>query len=87
MDILARPRLIAEEKLSKTRVRRTYEVDVSNGTTLPVTVEVRQNPNLRAFKVVAEPQKHDIRQGEVAWRIGLAAGQARTFRYTIEYDS
>jgi hypothetical protein len=85
MDVLARPRLAAEEKLAKGRVRRTYEVDLSNAKTVPVTIELRQNPNLRAFKVATEPQKHDIRQGQVAWRVPLGAGQARTFRYAIEY--
>jgi hypothetical protein len=85
MDVLARPRLVEEKKLVKGRVRRTYEVDLSNAKTIPVTVELRQNPNLPTFKVVAEPQKHDIRQGQVAWRIALGAGQASSFRYAIEY--
>lgn len=86
MDIIARPRLVAEEKRPKGMTRRTYEVDLTNAKTIPVTVEIRQNPYLEAFKVVSEPQKHDIRQGQVAWRVPLAAGQARTFRYAIEYD-
>jgi hypothetical protein len=47
---------------------------------------VRQNPNLTSFRVVAEPQKHDIRQGMVAWRVTLAPNQSRGFRYAIEYD-
>jgi hypothetical protein len=85
MDVLARPRLIEETKLSKGRVRRTYEVDLSNAKTIPVTVELRQNPNLPTFKVVSEPRKHDIRQGQVAWRVPLGAGQTSSFRYAIEY--
>ncbi len=85
MGILARPRLVAEEKLKKGRVRRTYEVDLSNAKTIPVTVEVRQNPNLPTFKVAAEQQKHDIRQGMVAWRVTLDPNQSRTFSYAIEY--
>jgi len=85
MDVLARPRLVEERKLAKGRVRRTYEVDLSNAKTIPVTVELRQNPNLPTFKVVAEPRKHDIRQGQVAWRVPLGAGQTSTFRYAIEY--
>ncbi|MET3666221.1 DUF4139 domain-containing protein [Caulobacter sp. 1776] len=85
MDVLARPRLVEEKRLSKSRVRRTYEVDLSNAKTIPVTVELRQDPNLPTFKVVAEPRKHDIRQGQIAWRIPLAAGQTSSFRYTIEY--
>lgn len=87
VDILARPRLVAEETLRKGRLRRTYEVDLSNAKTIPVTIEVRQNPNLTSFRVVAEPQKHDIRQGMVAWRVTLAPNQSRGFRYAIEYDA
>jgi hypothetical protein len=85
MDVIARPRLVAEEKRPKGTTRRTYEVDLTNAKTIPVTIEVRQNPDAPAFRVVSEPQKHDIRQGQVAWRIPLAAGQAHTFRYAIEY--
>lgn len=85
MDILARPRLVTEQRLAKGRIRRTYEIDLSNAKTIPVTVEVRQNPNLPTFKVVAEAQKHDIRQGMVAWRMSLDPNQSRTFSYAIEY--
>jgi hypothetical protein len=84
MDVRARPRLV-EEIRAKGRVRRTYEVDLSNAKTIPITVELRQDPNLPTFKVVAEPQSHDIRQGQVAWRLSLAPAQTRTFRYAIEY--
>lgn len=85
MDVLARPRLIEETKLAKGRVRRTYEVDLSNAKTIPVVIELRQDPALPAFKVVSEPRKHDIRQGQVAWRVPLGPGQASSFRYAIEY--
>jgi hypothetical protein len=85
MDVLARPRLVEETKLSKGRVRRTYEVDLSNAKTIPVVVELRQNPNLPTFKVVSEPRKHDIRQGQIAWRVPLGPGQVSSFRYAIEY--
>lgn len=86
IDILARPRLVAEQTLKKGRLRRTYEVDLSNAKTIPVTIEVRQNPNLPAFRVTSEPQKHDIRQGMVAWRVKLDPNQSLSFRYAIEYD-
>lgn len=85
MDVAARPRVVAEQRLGKGRVRRTYEVDLSNAKTIPVTVELRQNTNLPRFKLVAEPQKHDIRQGMAAWRMSLDPNQSRTFRYAIEY--
>jgi hypothetical protein len=85
MDVRARPRLVEETKLAKGRMRQTYEVDLSNAKTIPITVELRQNPNLPTFKIVAEAQKHDIRQGQVAWRLPLAPAQTRTFRYAIEY--
>lgn len=86
IDVLARPRLVAEQKLRKGRLRRTYEVDLSNAKTIPVTIEVRQNPNLPAFRVTSEPRKHDIRQGMVAWRVTLDPNQSLSFRYAIEYD-
>jgi hypothetical protein len=85
MDVLARPRLVAEQRLDKRRVRRTYEVDLSNAKTIPVTIELRQNPNLPTFRVSSEAQKHDIRQGMVAWRMTLDPNQSRTFSYAIEY--
>ncbi|WP_425999513.1 DUF4139 domain-containing protein [Caulobacter sp. DWR1-3-2b1] len=85
MDVRARPRLVEDARPGKNRVRRTYEVDLSNAKTIPVTVELRQNPDVPMFKVVAEPARHDIRQGQVAWRITLAPGETRTFRYAIEY--
>ena len=85
MDVMARPRVVAEQRLSKSRVRRTYEVDLSNAKTIPITIELRQNPNLPAFRVAAEPQAHDIRQGMVAWRVSLNPNQSRTFAYAIDY--
>jgi len=87
VDVLARPRLVAEQRLDKRRVRRTYEVDLSNAKTIPVTIEVRQNPSLPTFRVASEPQKHDIRQGMVAWRMTLGPNQSRTFSYAVEYGS
>ena len=85
MDIHARPRLVEERSLSRNRVRRTYEVDLANAKTAPITVEIRHDPGAPQFKVVAEPQKHDIRQGQVAWRITLAPGEQRTFRYAVAF--
>ena len=85
MDVRARPRLVAERKLAKGRTRRDYEVDLSNAKTVPVTIELRQNPNLPAFKLVAEPQQHDIQQGRIAWRVTLGPGQTTVFRYAIAY--
>ena len=83
MDVTARPRLVEDAKQGKNRVRRTYEVDLANAKTIPVTVEIRQDPSASLFKVVSEPQKHDIRNGQVAWRVSLAPGERRTFRYAI----
>lgn len=84
MDVRARPRLVEERDISKDRVRRAYEVDLTNAKTIPVTVEVRHNPNAPAFKVASEQARHDIRNGRIAWRITLAPGESRTFRYAIE---
>ena len=85
MDVRARPRLVEEKALRGDRVRRTYEIDLSNGKTAPVTFEIRQDPSPALFKVVSEPTRHDIQQGKVAWRITLAPGETRTFRYRIEH--
>lgn len=83
MDVRARPRLVEERALAKDRVRRTYEVDLANAKTIPVTVELRQDPSAPFFKVIAEPSRHELRNGKVAWRITLAPGETRTFRYAI----
>jgi len=85
MDVRARPRLVEEKALRGDRVRRTYEVDLSNAKTIPATFEIRQDPSPAFFKVVSEPARHDIRQGQVAWRVTLAPGETRTFRYRIEH--
>lgn len=84
MDVRARPRLVEENNVAKGRVRRAYEIDLANAKTIPVTVEVRQDPSAPLFKVVSEPARHDIRNGQIAWRITLAPGESRTFRYAIE---
>lgn len=85
MDVRARPRLVEESRLSKDRVRRTYELDLTNAKSVPVTVEIRHDPSAPRFKVISEPQKHDIRQGQVAWRVRLAAGEQQTFRYAVAF--
>jgi len=84
MDVRARPRLIEDRAVAKDRVRRAYEVDLSNAKTVPVTIELRQNPDAPRFKVVSEPARHELRNGKVAWRVTLAPGESRTFRYAIE---
>lgn len=84
MDVRARPRLVQEKTLAKDRVRRAYEVDLSNAKTIPVTVELRQDPSAEGFKVVAEQARHELRNGKVAWRITLAPGESRTFAYAIQ---
>lgn len=85
MDVHARPRLVEERTLSKGRVRRTYELDLANAKTVPITVEIRHDPTAPYFKLVSEPQKHDIRQGQVAWRVTLPAGERRSFRYAVAF--
>ena len=85
MDVRVRPRLVEERRLSKDRVRRTYELDLTNAKSVPVTVEIRHDPSAPRFKVMSEPQKHDIRQGQVAWRVRLAAGEQQTFRYAVAF--
>ena len=84
MDVRVLPRLVEERSLSKNRVRRTYEIDLANAKTAPVTVEIRHDPSASQFKVVSEPARHDIRDGKVAWRVTLPAGESRTFRYSIQ---
>ena len=86
MDVRARPRLVEERRLSKDRVRRTYELDLTNAKSVPVTVEIRHDPSAPQFKVMSEPQRHDIRQGQVAWRVRLAAGEQQTFRYAVAFS-
>ena len=85
MDVRARGRLVEERGLSRDRTRRTLEFDLANGKTVPVTIELRQNPDAPFFKVVSEPARHDTRDGKIAWRITLAPGETRTFRYAVQY--
>ena len=85
LDVRVRPRLVEERRLSRDRVRRIYELDLTNAKSVPVTVEIRHDPSAPRFKVMSEPQKHDIRQGQVAWRVRLAAGEQQTFRYAVAF--
>ena len=85
MDVRARPRIVETLSRGKTRIRRVYEIDLTNAKTIPVTIEVRQDPSREGFKVLSEPLRHDIRQGQLAWRVTLAPGEARVFRYSVEY--
>lgn len=85
LDVRARPRLVEETPRGKDRVRRTYEVDLSNAKTVPVIIEVRHDPSIAFFKVIAEPSRHQIRQGQVAWQVTLAPGEHRSFRYGVEH--
>jgi hypothetical protein len=86
MDVRARPRLVSEQARRRDRVRRVYEIDLSNAKTAPITVELRLPPRQDGFKIIAEPGQHDIRDGALAWRFPLAAGARKTVRYIVEYD-
>mgnify|MGYP000533560935 CR=1 FL=1 len=84
MDVGARPRLVEEKTLSRDRLRRAYAIDLTNAKTAPVTIELRQDPDFEGFKVVSEPVRHELRDGKVAWRVTLAPGESRVFRYAYE---
>ncbi|WP_233247563.1 DUF4139 domain-containing protein [Caulobacter endophyticus] len=85
MDVRARPRLVQDKRAGKTMVRRTYEVDLANNKSIPITVEIRHDPSIKFFKVISEPARHDIRQGQVAWRVTLQPGETRVFRYAVRH--
>ena len=86
MDVQTRPRLVRDEARGKTRTRRTYEVDLANAKSAPITVEVRCPTGREQFKLISAPGKHDVRDGALAWRFGLEPGSRRTVRYVVEYD-
>jgi hypothetical protein len=85
MDVRVLPRLVETRTLSRGRERRTYEIALANAKTAPIVVEIRHDPSAPQFKIVAEPQAHDIRQGQVAWRVRMEAGEQRTFRYAVAF--
>jgi hypothetical protein len=87
MDVQARPTLVEDHKSRKGRVRRTYEVELTNAKTASVTVEVRISAHPRGFKIISGPGRYDIRDGSPAWRLDAPAGSRRTVRYVVEYDS
>jgi hypothetical protein len=86
LDVETKPRLVLDKTPRKGRVQRTYEVDLANGKTVPITVELRFETDRAGFKMVSEPGRHDIREGAMAWRFALPAGARKTVRYVIEYD-
>ena len=85
MDVQVRPRLASEQNRRKGRTRRTYEVDLTNAKTAPITVELRLPSDLDGFKLVSEPGRHDVREGALAWRFELPSGGRKTVRYVVEY--
>jgi hypothetical protein len=87
MDVSITPRLVAEAKAGPHRTRRTYEVDLANAKTAPITVELRHPQRQRALKVISEPKRHDIRDGALAWRFALSPNGRETVRYVVEYES
>jgi hypothetical protein len=87
LDVQIRPRLITEEDRRQRRVRRVYEVDLSNAKAAPIVVELRMPTDRQnGFKIVSEPGRHDIREGAAAWRFTLAPSGRKTVRYVVEYD-
>jgi hypothetical protein len=87
MDVVITPRLVAETKAGPHRTRRTYEVDLANAKTAPITVELRHPQLQSALKVISEPKRHDIRDGALAWRVTLSPNGRETVRYVVEYES
>lgn len=87
MDVQVRPRLVTEQARGKDRVRRTYTVDLSSAKTAPIVFELRmQTRDYEGFKIVSEPGRHDVRDGDLAWRFNLAPGSRKTVQYVVEYD-
>lgn len=86
MDVSISPRVVAEAKASRNRTRQTYEVDLANAKSGPITVELRHTQFQNGFKVVREPKRHDIRDGAIAWRFTLPPNSRETVRYVVEYD-
>jgi hypothetical protein len=87
MDVSITPRLVAETRAGPHRTRRTYEVDLANAKTAPITVELRHPQQQSALKVISEPKRHDIRDGAIAWRFTLSPNGRETVRYVVEYES
>ncbi len=86
LDVATTPRLLKDETPRKGRVRRTYEVDLANDKTVPITFEVRCETYREGFKMVSSPGRHDVREGALAWRFVLPPGGRKTVRYVLEYD-
>lgn len=86
MDVSIRPRLVSETRSAKNRVRRTYEVDLANAKSGPITIELRHPPYQPGFKVIREPRRHDIRDGAIAWRFDLSPNSRETVRYVVDYE-
>lgn len=86
MDVSITPRLVAETKAGPRRTRRTYEVDLANAKTAPITIELRHPQQQTALKIISEPKRHDIRDGAIAWRFTLSPNGRETVRYVVEYE-
>ncbi|ALL14078.1 DUF4139 domain-containing protein [Caulobacter henricii] len=86
MDVSIQPRLVSETRSAKHRVRRTYEVDLANAKSGPITIELRHPPYQPGFRVIREPRRHDIRDGAIAWRFDLSPNSRETVRYVVDYE-
>ena len=87
MDIQIRPRLVSKQDRGKGRLRLIYAVDLSSAKTAPIVVELRMPTDAhRGFKIISEPSRHDLRDGNLAWRVSMAPGSRKTVHYVVEYD-
>ena len=86
MDVSVKPRLVKETKAGSGRVRQTFEVDLANAKSGPITIELRHPRHQSNFSIVSEPKRHDIRDGAAAWRFTLSPNSRETVRYVVEYQ-
>jgi hypothetical protein len=85
-DLAVQQTVTAETKLPGDRVRRAYELTLTNAKLTPAQIELRASarPGLR---VVQEDARHTTKDGAPLWTLTLRPGERRTFRYAVESEA
>ena len=84
-DVTVAQTLTAEVEVRGDRTRRAYELVLTNAKPTPAVVELRAEA-LEGLRVTREDARHTTKDGAPLWRLTLASGERRTFRYEVESD-
>jgi hypothetical protein len=85
-DVTIADRMTSSQPGPGGRMRRAFEVVVTNGAVGPAVVELRHDrAGAAGFAVTAESARHDQKAGDPLWRFNVPPGGRETLTYSVEY--